>query len=642
MRAKHTGCDNLVQPRGFVDVHERRAAEAAAAAEAATVAAATAEAAAVAEAAAAAVIHTAAEVAVTSTTATATTPSALPLARSVHPVPVRGCPAWGAGLANSEPFVRGGGRLGLPADGLARGTLAMPRVRHVFIASTTARIRAYYDGLPEASATRRVVAPHLAELPSLFDTRTMEKVLQFVLTAGGNGLSKQYQRDLWPLLRLVDADARPAAPPDPPAPKRRRTRGGYVSVHDTRGGGRVTCETDQPSSTGLPAAAGLDGAVPQSLPFMERFPSAYSFVAAIVAEQQRVLSKLHWEVTPIEVEGVVYHFYSRDLLLAVLELFYQAENVRLWGGVLPHGPDGTRLRSCALDSDLFLEEEASVRRRNGAHAFVLAVYICIDEAVVSCAGGHYIYPIRVLLLNVAGGGSRWVTVGYVPHVPKPVGKTAAAKRIASDSRNALLQRCLAILLRRFAGASDTGVSVTLSDGRRVRAFPRVTGLVSDQLAERAVMCLMGHACNFFCTHCLVHRDVAGDRRAARAPLRDVVGTLDAQLDGAILRDDDPRPSQRNGLRTRFSALALVPALATVRGLATDACRLYDIVCFDILHVWKLGVVRMVAQRVPAFLSIACGRGGQARLGPVTAVLQELNRRAWELGYLCVPAPTPPG
>jgi len=358
-------------------------------------------------------------------------------------------------------------------------------------------------------------------------------------------------------------------------------------------------------------------------------------------EQQRVLSKLCWDVTPLEVEGVKYKFFSRDLLLAVLDLLTNAGHVQLWGEELGDGPDGTRMRAVMMDSNLFLTEELVVRRRHGSLSFVLGVQLFVDEAVVSWSGAHYIYPIRARVVNIRDRAVQWVTVGYIPHVGKPSSRTAAARRLASDTRNAVLQRCLAILLRRFVPASQTGVPVEFPGHQKLTAVPRIVGLVANQLGERSVMCLMGNACEFFCSHCMVCRYMAGEATAVDAARRDVTSLLDAQLDGAITRDRDPRPSLRNILRTEHSALAFVPALGAVWGLASDNERLLDIISFDLLHVWKLGVVRMVAQRLPSFLRVACGGRG-ARLGPLPDTLEAVNLRAWEMGHLCVPSPTPPG
>jgi len=371
------------------------------------------------------------------------------------------------------------------------------------------------------------------------------------------------------------------------------------------------------------------------------FPNKSSFVIAVREEQRRVLSKLFWDETPMEVEGATYKFYSRDLLSAVLDLLLNASHVQLWGEKLSNGLDGTRMRADMMDSDLFLLEERIVRRRHGSLSFVLGVQLFMDEAVVSWSGAHYMYPIRARVVNIRDRTVQWVTVGYIPHVGKPTTRTAAARRRASDTRNAVLQRCIAILLRRFVPASQAGVSVQFPGRQKLTAVPRIVGLVADQLGDRSALCLMGNACEFFCSHCMVRRHVAGGAAGVGAARRDVTTLLDAQLDGAIARDRDPRPSLRTLLRTEHSSLAFVPALGAVWGLVTDDKRLFDIISFDLLHVWKLGVVRMVAQRLPSFLRVACA-GQSARLGPVGETLEAVNLRAWEMGHLCVPSPTPPG
>ena len=47
----------------------------------------------------------------------------------------------------------------VPVEGFVRGTLPVRRPRTVFQTSTAARKRAYYEAMPEASRTRRLVAP---------------------------------------------------------------------------------------------------------------------------------------------------------------------------------------------------------------------------------------------------------------------------------------------------------------------------------------------------------------------------------------------------------------------------------------------------------------------------------------------------
>jgi len=235
------------------------------------------------------------------------------------------------------------------------------------------------------------------------------------------------------------------------------------------------------------------------------------------------------------------------------------------GEQLGTAPDGTRLRFDIMDSDLLLLEEAVVRRRHGALSFVFSVQLFVDEAVVSWSGAHYMYPVRARVVNVRDRSVQWVTVAYIPHVGKPVARTAAARFRTSDTRNGFLQRCLAVLLRRFVGASQVGVQVVFPGQRAMTAVPRLIGLVADQLGERSVFCLMRNTCEFFCSHCMVRRDVAGGPGRVGAAARDVTAVLDAQLEGDITRDGDPRPSLRGHLRTEHRALAFVPAVGAIWG-----------------------------------------------------------------------------
>ena len=523
----------------------------------------------------------------------------------------------------AHPVVGGLGVVRVSVDSYARGTLAVPRRRNVFQTSTAARIRAYYEAMPEASKTRRLVPPSVGQRPSRFNTRLLREALKFALCAGGPGLSRSDQ--MWYISVLLLAERGGGA------------QGRGAGRHGRLGGRKLRQpEADDGSAEEVPSGRGEDHVaevVPEvdSLDDMQgelgrAFPSKSAFAAAVREEQRRVLSKLRWDETPIEVEGVMYLFYSRDLLLVALDLLQNAGHVQLWGEELGLGSDGSRLRSDMLDSELFLTEELHVRRVHGSLSFVLAVQLFIDEAVVSWSGAHYVYPIRAHVPNVRDRSVQWVTVGYVPHVGKPAARTAAARRRASDGRNVLLQRCLAVLLRGFVGASQTGVTVELPGRQPRTAVPRLLGIVADQLAKRSIVCLMGSACDFFCSHCTVKRHVAGGPAGVGAPVRDVTAILDAQLDGALPRDRDPRPYLRDQLRMEHRALAFVPAIGVVWGLETDNKQLYNIISFELLHVWKPGVVRMVAQRFPSFLRVACG-GQDARLGPVTTTLDVLNLRA---------------
>jgi len=370
------------------------------------------------------------------------------------------------------------------------------------------------------------------------------------------------------------------------------------------------------------------------------FPTPSAFLSAVREEQNRCLAKRMWEQTPIRINGVTYMFYSRDLWLVAKELLLKADHIQLTGEALPAGPDGTRMRSGSMDSNYFLREEANVRRLHPG-AFMLGVQLYLDEALVSWSGAHYIFPIRARVVNIKDDGGMWVTVGYLSHVPKPVGQTEADRLRASDARNDLLQRSLAILLRRFNGVSQHGEQVQLSGNKSALAVSRLVGLMMDQPQERSLMCLMGNGCQLPCSFCSVHRDKAGVATAGQAKPRDVIAIVEAQLAAAELRDRDPRVSLRSSLKREHSSLAFVPAVAAVHGLATGDLMLYKIVSFDLLHVWKLGILRLLGERFPDFMVSVCHGyvGGQVRSRATPDIL---NKRGWELGRRCVPAPTPPG
>jgi len=481
--------------------------------------------------------------------------------------------------------------------------------RHVFMSSTAARIRAYYERLPEASMSMPVVDSAWVSRPTRFNSPALRGALRFALTAGGSGLSEPDQVRYAQTLRAVEREA--------------------TSGTDTRG------------------------------PVTSMFESSHSFLTGTRREVNRVLSERNWQVVPIDVGGRTFQFYYRDILLAGIDALGEAQSVFFGPNdaaaradennvVARHaavdldGDDHGRVRRGSLDSDLYLASEREVKRLHGAEARVMGVHLHADEALVSWSGANYMFPIRAKYINVGDGGGHWVTVGYVEHVPKPVEKTVAARVAASDTRNDLFQRCLAVSLRRLVRASETGISAQVAGHGTVRLVPRVLGLVVDQVEERNVLALMGNRCNYFCSQCMEDKRVAGSLMGIRAIDRDVITTLDAQLAAALVREQDPRQCRRRALGQQHSALAFVPALGAVHGLSTGGRDLYRIVSFDVLHVWKLGFLRLLAQRLPSVLMAYCSGSGGARLGSVAATLDAINLRGFHLGRNCKAIPAPPG
>lgn len=105
----------------------------------------------------------------------------------------------------------------------------------------------------------------------------------------------------------------------------------------------------------------------------------------------------------------------------------------------------------------------------------------------------------------------------------------------ADGRRELQQRCLAIVLRRFVGARETGVDFEISWRDSVRLVPRIVGLVVDQVEERNILCLMGCQSTLSCSHCMTRRLESCSLYGVRAPSRAVVATLEAQLHAAEVR-----------------------------------------------------------------------------------------------------------
>jgi len=502
-------------------------------------------------------------------------------------------------------------------DGMERGAVGgSSRPRSVFWTSTAARIRAYYEAMPEASQSVPIVDPAVTNRPSRFSSPALRGALRFCLTSGGSGLS---EGDCIRFAEVVMALER--------------------------------------SSTAGTTAVGA---------FSTPFETPHGFLTATREEQARVLARLRWMQVPISIGNNVYTYRYRDILTAGLDALACAESVDFGEG-RPSGTgasasgaaaaaasdqlhrdladidddDESRERHGTLDGDLYQQERRNVRAVHGRTALVMGVQLHADEALVSWSGAHNIFPVRARYVNVIGQGGGWTTVGYIEHVSRAVGQSSARRLEVSDVRNDLLQRCLAVSLRTLARASESGVTAPVAGRGDALLVPRIVALVVDQPEERAILALMGNRCRYFCSPCLADKDDIPSASAIRALDRDVVQTLDAQLAAAIVRRDDPRPGRRRALGQEHSALAFAPALGAVHGLSTGSRFLYQIVSFDLLHVWKLGILRLLAQRLPDFLTAVCP-GGIARLGRTADTLEVLNLRSFELDRNCKVCPSAPG
>lgn len=478
-------------------------------------------------------------------------------------------------------------------DGMERGSLARGGAHaRLQTGSVSTRIAALYASMAEAGNGKPCVDAGEAHRPSFFDTDALLLLRRFIVTCGGTGLTRADQILLARVLLAFEPETRPI--------------GDVNSLAD-------------------------------------RLPTPHFLVTAVAREERRVLADRSWLQVFMDVGHHKYMFFYRDALDAVFDVLKKADDIELDGKALPAGPAGETRRSRTMDSDLFLAEQEDVRRIHGPDAKVLGVMLHADEAVISWNGAGYVYPIRVFVVNVRGGTNAWVTVGYIPHISKVIGngRNALMRQAVSDARNDMLQRCLAVVMRQFVRASEHGARVQLSAHGSVLLVPRVVGLVVDQVQEREIMGLMGHQCTYNCTHCMTRRDESCTFGAEPCLPRPVVATLEAQLSATIARLGGCRPTVRAQLGSRMSALPFVPALGAIHGLGTGAARLYDIVSFDTLHVWKLGVLRTLAQRLPGMLSAVCS-DNMAVEGSVQQTLDAVNARGFELGRLCRASPSSPG
>lgn len=189
-------------------------------------------------------------------------------------------------------------------------------------------------------------------------------------------------------------------------------------------------------------------------------------------------------------------------------------------------------------------------------------------------------------------------------------------------------------------ASRHDVVVDVPSVGRVFFAPCVVILVVDHVEERGLLGLMGHGSMFHCSHFLARRHSSCDIDGPGGASRPVVATLQAHLEGAEARLESGRPRFRAAPPRMTSALPFAPLLGAIHGFGTGDANLYWIVSFDTQHVWKLGVLRLIAQRLPVMLQNVCEEG-RAIHGTVPETMLAVNMRSFELGRMCRAAPVSP-
>lgn len=179
------------------------------------------------------------------------------------------------------------------------------RLRNVFVASIGSRIRALYEGLPEAGQSTPCVDPELALQPKAFEGFALGTVLGFSLSAGaGSGIS--------------DAD-----------PSRMAVMLHKVVRVASNGHGVAVTETS---------------------------PRPYVFAASLRGGHDRVLDAHGWMHLPITTGGSTYTFYHRDLLEVAISAVCGTNLLDLDGWRHYPSAEGWTRSSHTMNADVFLQE----------------------------------------------------------------------------------------------------------------------------------------------------------------------------------------------------------------------------------------------------------------------------------------------
>jgi len=229
---------------------------------------------------------------------------------------------------------------------------------------------------------------------------------------------------------------------------------------------------------------------------------------------------------------------------------------------------------------------------------VVANAVALFSWLVFSGAANYAYPIRIRFPNIITGKLKWVTIGYVPIVKSDSEDNAEKVRVRI-LKDAVFQRCLAVLMHRFIPASQYGEPMVVpGEDDPVLAVPRVVLYAADQPEERRVLGLKLSGCKRPCSHCVVGKHAAACR-GPRAGARDVLEHVELQLDAVEALEDGAGQARLSQIEGDSSIVPVVPVLAAVHGLGTGPCCLYKIFGFDMLHVrWSRSCsVHVIALRV---------------------------------------------
>ena len=198
------------------------------------------------------------------------------------------------------------------------------------------------------------------------------------------------------------------------------------------------------------------------------------------------------------------------------------------------------------------------------------------------SSAHYLYPVRIRVVNDVTGVVHWHTIAYVPYVH--IRKKPEAKEKAKGRRWGVLQRTLYLAFRDEMESSHNGVKLDDSIGGLFLAFFRILLYACDRPEERSVLCLKAGNCGHPCSNCdVLAEDACTDKGTTGVP-RDVIDSLEYQMEIAALSQAGKKRPRRMYLESKRSINAFIHALACSGGLATAPHYLYKMIAFDPLHV----------------------------------------------------------
>lgn len=231
---------------------------------------------------------------------------------------------------------------------------------------------------------------------------------------------------------------------------------------------------------------------------------------------------------------------------------------------------------------------------------------------------HYLYPVRIRVVNDVTGVVQWHTIAYVPYVHNR--KEPGAKEKAKGRRWGVLQRTLYLAFRDAIYSSHQGVKLEEGIGGMSTAFFRILLYACDRPEERSVLCLKAGNCGHPCSNCDVLAEDACTVKGCEGVPRVVIDSLEDQTEATMLRRVNKKRPRRIYLETKRSINAFIPALACLGGLTTAPHYLYKIIAFDPLHVrpstptcmlfWSGGpnCVYILLSELTALLSQRCDCG----------------------------------